>query len=182
VNNCNDTKSKPKEVRKCDYNPCNNGKKDVGEEGIDCGGKCSPCKKFTGEPEKNENSTHITGSAIKVKPYSMKEPLYLLPTILLLLAVVATFSLKKAKLSKWMKTALSAMHVILIIGLVSMAVYTFVDVPNTLKNSQNLIQGYFSLETGSPISPLLGIILLTALTIGAVSIIIYKRRLKTKKK
>ncbi len=44
LNDCGTTKNKPPEVKECEYIPsCENGIKDPGEEGIDCGGPCKPC-------------------------------------------------------------------------------------------------------------------------------------------
>jgi hypothetical protein len=42
-NDCGTEYNKPDTSRACLYDTCNNGIKDPGEEGIDCGGPCPPC-------------------------------------------------------------------------------------------------------------------------------------------
>ncbi|MBW2974264.1 hypothetical protein KY366_00970 [Candidatus Woesearchaeota archaeon] len=44
VNKCNTEKDKPSEVRQCEYIPtCFDGIQNGDEEGVDCGGSCTPC-------------------------------------------------------------------------------------------------------------------------------------------
>ncbi|KYK26141.1 hypothetical protein AYK26_00810 [Euryarchaeota archaeon SM23-78] len=44
LNDCNDNRTKPDEIRQCDYNAtCDDGLKNGIEEGVDCGGPCEPC-------------------------------------------------------------------------------------------------------------------------------------------
>ncbi|MBW2991291.1 hypothetical protein KY348_06335 [Candidatus Woesearchaeota archaeon] len=44
IANCGDNRSKPDEIRICEYNAtCSDGLKNGIEEGVDCGGPCDPC-------------------------------------------------------------------------------------------------------------------------------------------
>ena len=70
LNKCNVMDGMPELSTKCTAAElCFNGIRDIGEEGIDCGGACEPCPV---EEEKEENKSEITEVVVE-KPVQIKE-------------------------------------------------------------------------------------------------------------
>jgi hypothetical protein len=67
----------------------------------------------------------LTGEAITVAPYKQPNPFYLMPLLLLLVVLIAVIALHKADISEKMKKVLTALHFLLIIGILVMLLLTF---------------------------------------------------------
>ncbi|MBW2999716.1 Ig-like domain-containing protein, partial [Candidatus Woesearchaeota archaeon] len=118
-NNCGTTLNKPIEVQSCMYGAsCYDGIQNQDETGVDCGGVCGSCEK----------RTTITGSAISVQPGKEIKAYYLIPTILLLIILIALIALRKADISERTKKILTVMHVVLmvLIAFLLLASFTFI--------------------------------------------------------
>jgi hypothetical protein len=73
----------------------------------------------------------LTAAAVQVSPYKAPNPLYAVPTLLLLILVFAIAAMRKENLPPRLKNALAALHVALIITIVVLLIFTFVKTPLT---------------------------------------------------
>jgi hypothetical protein len=71
----------------------------------------------------------ILGSAISVPPAKKPNPIYAVPTLLLMILLFAIVAMGQSKLSEKAKKILTALHVSLIIIIVLMLFFTFVKIP-----------------------------------------------------
>jgi len=71
----------------------------------------------------------IFGSAISVPPAKKPNPIYAVPTLLLMILLFAIVAMGQSKLSEKAKKILTALHVSLIIIIVLMLFFTFVKIP-----------------------------------------------------
>lgn len=119
VNECGTEATKPVEEQACGT-PCEDGIQNQGEEGIDCGGPCEPC--LAGEK--------LTGQTVSVAPYKPANPIYIIPTVLLLMVLVGIVSLRKTRLTPKMKKLVTALHISLVALIVLFIALTFVKHPS----------------------------------------------------
>jgi hypothetical protein len=71
----------------------------------------------------------IFGSAISVPPVKKPNPIYAVPTLLLMILLFAILAMGQSKLSDKAKKILTALHVSLIIIIIVMLFFTFVKIP-----------------------------------------------------
>jgi len=126
-NNCGTEKNKPEEEKACSYEMCNNGIQDQGEEGIDCGGPCFPC-----------GLDKITGKAITVLPTKKPNPYFMVPSLLLLVLFIATINIRKTSLPIKNQKIIMALHVSLVVVIISLFALSFIHKQSPLKSSNKL--------------------------------------------
>jgi len=73
----------------------------------------------------------LSGAAVQVKPYKAPNPLYAVPTLLLLVLLFTILAIRKENLSERVKRMLTALHVALIVTIVLLLIFTFVRTPLT---------------------------------------------------
>ncbi len=73
----------------------------------------------------------LSGAAVQVSPYKAPNPLYAVPTLLLLILVFAIAAMRKENLPPRLKNALTALHIALIITIIILLIFTFVKTPLT---------------------------------------------------
>ncbi|MFH1669890.1 MAG: hypothetical protein ABIA62_08240 [Candidatus Woesearchaeota archaeon] len=124
---CGTDDRKSQTVEPCEYDFCSDGKKNNDETGIDCGGSCREC---TDDEEKEEEERArrnlLTGEAITVQPYEQPNPVYILPLLLLIALLIAVVALHKSKkICGRAKHILTAVHILLILAIIILAIVTF---------------------------------------------------------
>jgi hypothetical protein len=71
----------------------------------------------------------LSGSAVQVMPYKAPNPLYAVPTLLLLVLLFTILAIRKENLSERVKKMLTGLHIALIITIVVLLIFTFVKTP-----------------------------------------------------
>ena len=69
------------------------------------------------------NAGKVTGKTIEIFPYKVLNPYYIIPTILLLIILIAIVSLRKTNLSKKIKNLIALLHITLVI-IISLLLFT----------------------------------------------------------
>jgi hypothetical protein len=101
ANNCDSLQNKPEESMQCAAEElCSNGFKDVGEEGIDCGGFCEPCIIEKIEPEEPKlvtSSAPQTPAEIieEMTCDSLPSAYYIIYVFIIAFTVIITINIKK---------------------------------------------------------------------------------------
>jgi hypothetical protein len=72
----------------------------------------------------------VTGAAVQVKPFRGPNPLYAVPTLLLLILVFAILALRNEQISPKTKKVLTVLHVSLIVAVAVLLFFTFVRAPS----------------------------------------------------
>jgi hypothetical protein len=85
---CGTTKRKPETEQTCEYDHCKDGRMNIDETGVDCGGSCKPCAKEETKKITEEVRDLVTGVATILTPSKQPNLLYLL--LLLLVACLIT--------------------------------------------------------------------------------------------
>ena len=109
------------------------------------------CISLSGEP--------VTGSAISVPPYKAPNPYYVVPTLLLLVTLIAIASFSRAKVSKKTKNIIMGLHISLIVAIILLLLLTFVKSP---------ITGHI-IDVPDESSPITGILILVTI-IGLIGL------------
>lgn len=73
----------------------------------------------------------LSGAAIQISPYKAPNPLYAVPTLLLLILLFTILAIKKEHLSERAKKMLLALHIALIVTIITLLVITFAKTPLT---------------------------------------------------
>jgi hypothetical protein len=167
-NGCETTYTKPEETNKCNYKAkesCSDGLQNNGEEAVDCGG---PCKKCSTIPK-------LTGKTVAA--YRSTNPLYAVPTILLLVALVGIITLSRAKLvSKKIKWLLTLSHIALIALVLAMLSLTFFESSIFGKVAAELPVTKEQINIG-----VIGITIIAGAVVLTLAILFVKRTLNKKK-
>ena len=72
-----------------------------------------------------EIAPRVTGKTIEVLPYQPPNPFYFVPTILLLITLIAIIVLRKTKLSKKIKNSITLLHILLIVTILILLITSF---------------------------------------------------------
>ncbi|MEM4247894.1 MAG: hypothetical protein QXH80_01385, partial [Candidatus Nanoarchaeia archaeon] len=80
-------------------------------------------------PDVIERTSSITGAATEVRAYKVPNPVYAVPTLLLLVLLFAILSLKKTDIPEKAKKILTALHASLIISIIALLFFTFIRAP-----------------------------------------------------
>jgi hypothetical protein len=80
-------------------------------------------------PNEEERASGITGAATQVRAYKIPNPVYAVPTLLLLVLLFSILSLKKTDISEKAKKILTALHASLIIAVIVLLFFTFFKTP-----------------------------------------------------
>ncbi|MFH1064645.1 MAG: hypothetical protein V1729_06185, partial [Candidatus Woesearchaeota archaeon] len=123
---CGTDVRKPVTINPCEYSHCNDTKKNFDETGIDCGGSCRNCTEEDKKKEEKAIRNLLTGEAITVQPYEQPNPVYILPLLLLIALLIAVVALHKSKkICGRAKHILTAVHILLILAIIILAIVTF---------------------------------------------------------
>ncbi|MBW2980810.1 DNRLRE domain-containing protein [Candidatus Woesearchaeota archaeon] len=154
VNNCGTIDNKPSETRGCTVE----------------------------EIPETENVTQIpevipkvTGKTIEVLPYQPPNPVYFVPTILLLVTLIAIIALRKTKLPDKIKNSIALLHILLIITIVMLLLVSFLGttitglVPLEGINATNV----GDITIGDPINTF---VVLAAVIIIVISLILFSNK------
>jgi hypothetical protein len=79
--------------------------------------------------DEKERTSGITGAATEVRAYKIPNPVYAVPTLLLLVLIFAILSLKKTDISEKAKKVLTALHAALITAVIALLFFTFIKAP-----------------------------------------------------
>jgi hypothetical protein len=112
-------------------------------------------------PNEEERTSGITGAATQVRAYKIPNPVYAVPTLLLLVLLFAILSLKKTDISEKAKKILTALHAALISAVVALLFFTFIKAPAITGGAVTVggVQVYLTQENLLVIIPLALIII-----------------------
>jgi len=112
-------------------------------------------------PNEEERTSSITGAATQVRAYKIPNPVYAVPTLLLLVLLFSILSLKKTDISEKAKKILTALHAALISAVVALLFFTFIKAPAITGGAVTVggVQVYLTQENLLVIIPLALIII-----------------------
>lgn len=118
-NACGTAETKPDVEKECGYNHCADGVQNGDEKGVDCGGSCGAC-------------TKASGASILLNPEKGPNPLFAIPSMLLLVTLIAIISLRHSKMNHKTVKLLAFAHILLILLISGLLLASFTSIGQTL--------------------------------------------------